>query len=101
MSSALALGSLVPLALLAACSSASTTTTSTTSTTTSTSGAGGGGGAGGAGGAGGGFTCTGTGVSKGPWSLAADATSVKIRWETCRASVDPFVSYALEAGGPS
>jgi hypothetical protein len=92
----------LPLALLAACSSAGTTTTTTTTTASSSSGTGGGGGGGGgSGGAGGGFTCAGTGVSKGPWSIAADAKGVTIRWETCRDGVEPGVVYAPEAGGPS
>ncbi|MEO7331032.1 MAG: metallophosphoesterase [Minicystis sp.] len=71
------------------------------STTTSTSGAGGG--SGGAGGSGGGegFLCPATGVSKGPWSLAIDGKSAKIRWEACRKDSVPQVIFAPEKGGAS
>ena len=96
-----ALRFLAPLALLAACSTASSATSSSTTSSTTSTGAGGAGGSSGGGGFAGGFTCDGTGVSKGPWSLAAGATSVKIRWETCRDGVAPDVAYAPEAGGPS
>lgn len=42
---------------------------------------GGSGGGGGAGGSGGSFVCPDSGVDKGPWTLAVDGTSAKIRWE--------------------
>lgn len=43
--------------------------------------------------------CTTSGVSKGPWSLAIDGTSAKIRWEACRSGTKPEVTLAPEAGG--
>jgi len=55
----------------------------------------------GGGGAGGGVSsCPATGVSKGPWSFAAEATRVKLRWEACSESTAPEVNFAPEAGGP-
>jgi hypothetical protein len=86
-----------PLGLfLAACSSAPAQPSSGASTG---SGSGGGGGGGGSGGAGGGAACGGTGVDKGPWSLAVDGTSAKIRWEACRTGTAPGVVLAPEKGG--
>jgi hypothetical protein len=43
--------------------------------------------------------CAGSGVSKGPWSLAIDETTAKIRWEACRAGVSPTLTLTPEAGG--
>ena len=45
--------------------------------------------------------CTPSGVSKGPWSLAVDGASAKIRWESCRAGGAPGVVVTPEAGGAS
>jgi hypothetical protein len=88
-------------ALLAACSSKAPATTSATTSSSASSGAGGGHeGTGGGGGAGGGVPCTASGVDKGPWSLAIDETSAKIRWEACREGTDPGVVFAPMAGGP-
>ncbi len=39
------------------------------------------------------------GISKGPWSLAATETSVKIRWEACHAGTNGDLYFAPEAGG--
>ncbi len=92
------------IALLAACSGGSqVNSTTTSSSVASSSGSGGAGGTGGAGGAGGStaLPCTASGVSKGPWSLAIDGTTAKIRWEACRAGVSGDVSYAPEGGGAS
>ncbi len=57
----------------------------------------------GAGGAGGstGIPCDATGVDKGPWSLAIDGTTAKIRWEACAPGTKGDVIYAPEAGGAS
>ncbi len=43
--------------------------------------------------------CGRSGVSKGPWVLAADLTGVKIRWEACRAGVAGGLTLTPEAGG--
>lgn len=90
-------------ASLVACSSAPTETTPTSTTTSAAGGAGGTstGSAGGGGGSGGGeaLPCTDSGVSKGPWSLAIDGTSAKVRWEACRAGTNADVVFAPEAGG--
>jgi hypothetical protein len=43
--------------------------------------------------------CDPAGISKGPWSLAIDDTSAKIRWEACRSGTMGDVVYAPEAGG--
>ncbi len=80
--------------LLAACSSTSPTQPSTGAST----GSGGSGGAGG-GGAGGGFSCGGSGVDKGPWSLAVNGTSATIRWEACRTGTAADLVFAPEKGG--
>lgn len=74
----------VPLALafLAACSSKSAQTSGT---------AGGGGSTA--------IPCDATGVDKGPWSLAIDGTSAKIRWEACQPGTKGDLIYAPEAGG--
>jgi acid phosphatase type 7 len=93
MYAAPALRLVAPLVLLAACSSGPRVTAS------STTGAGGADAGTGGGGAGGGFTCNGTGVSKGPWSFAVGVSSAKLRWETCRDGVEPDVTYVPEAGG--
>ncbi|MEP7125816.1 MAG: metallophosphoesterase [Byssovorax sp.] len=85
-----------PLGLfVAACSSSSPTQPSTGATT----GSGGSGGTGGTGGAGGGLVCGGSGVDKGPWSLAVDGTSATIRWEACRKGTDADLVFAPEKGG--
>ncbi len=39
------------------------------------------------------------GISKGPWSLAVNDTSAKIRWEACHAGTSGDVFYAPEGGG--
>ncbi len=39
------------------------------------------------------------GISKGPWSLAATETSVKIRWEACHAGTLGDLYFAPDAGG--
>jgi hypothetical protein len=84
---------------IAACSDNPSTTT-----TGSTSGSGGSStsaGTGGTGGSGGSMPipCDASGVSKGPWSLAVDGSTAKIRWEACRAGNDGDLVYAPEAGG--
>lgn len=38
-------------------------------------------------------------MTKGPWSLHADATSALVRWEACAQNGDPNVVFAPEAGG--
>ena len=81
----------------AACGGNAASTTGTTGTTGGTGGQGGAG-TGGTGGAAA-LPCTTSGVSKGPWSLAIDGTSAKIRWEACRAGTAADLSYAPEAGG--
>ncbi len=43
--------------------------------------------------------CGPTMLSKGPWSLAIDATRAKIRWESCRPGSNPTVVFAPESGG--
>jgi hypothetical protein len=40
-------------------------------------------------------------VSKGPWSLAIDGTSAKVRWEACRPGTAGDLVYTPEAGGAS
>ncbi|MEO5731769.1 MAG: metallophosphoesterase [Byssovorax sp.] len=62
-------------------------------------GSGGSGGGGGAGGSGGSFVCPNSGVDKGPWSLAVDGTSAKIRWEACRTGIAGEVLVTPEKGG--
>ena len=42
--------------------------------------------------------CGPSGVSKGPWVLAVDGTSVKIRWEACRAATPSGVGVTLASG---
>jgi len=88
---------LIPCVLLywSCSSSPSSSSTTGTSSTSSTGGTGGGGGAGG----GSAFVCPESGVTKGPWALAADTTSVKIRWEACRKGSAPEVRFTPEAGG--
>lgn len=46
-----------------------------------------------------GLVCDGTGISKGPWVLAIDGTSAKVRWEACREGTTKGLSLAPEAGG--
>jgi acid phosphatase type 7 len=43
--------------------------------------------------------CAGSGVSKGPWTLAIDEASARIRWEACRAGVSPKLTLTPELGG--
>jgi hypothetical protein len=43
--------------------------------------------------------CTSTGISKGPWSLHADSTSILVRWEACMPGTPAGLSYAPESGG--
>jgi hypothetical protein len=45
--------------------------------------------------------CSGTGISKGPWSLHVDSTSAVVRWEACMPGTPPGLSYTPEAGGAS
>jgi len=42
---------------------------------------------------------TSPGISKGPWSLAVDDTSAKIRWEACHTGTSGDLFFAPEAGG--
>jgi hypothetical protein len=56
-------------------------------------------GAGDDGGDDGGIPCEGAGISKGPWALHADGTSVVLRWEACMQGTPPGLSYAPEGGG--
>ena len=46
-----------------------------------------------------GIACPSSGVSKGPWSLAMTRTSIKVRWEACRAGTNGAVVFRPEAGG--
>jgi len=46
-----------------------------------------------------GMACPPSGVSKGPWSLAMTRTSMKVRWEACRAGTNASVILRPEAGG--
>jgi hypothetical protein len=46
-----------------------------------------------------GLVCPEAGITKGPWALAIDGTSAKIRWEACRAGVKASLSLMEEAGG--
>jgi acid phosphatase type 7 len=46
-----------------------------------------------------GFACEATGISKGPWVLAVDGTSAKVRWEACRQGTKALLSFMPEAGG--
>jgi acid phosphatase type 7 len=92
------------LVLFAACSSAPSEHASSAGAGGADAGgkSGAGGSDGGTGGAdAGGIPCDAIGVSKGPWSLAINGTSAKIRWEACRAGTVPGLSYAPEAGGPT
>jgi hypothetical protein len=56
-------------------------------------------GGGGQGGGVGGLVCDDPWVSKGPWSLAFDETSAKVRWEACADGSDPDLVMAPEGGG--
>jgi len=49
----------------------------------------------------GGVPCDATGISKGPWSLHVDSTSIVVRWEACRRGTAPGVTYAPQSGGAS
>jgi hypothetical protein len=42
--------------------------------------------------------CDGTGISKGPWVVAANDSSAKIRWEACRPGTSGDVFFVPEAG---
>lgn len=46
-----------------------------------------------------GIPCDATGVSKGPWTLAMNDSSITIRWEACRAGAKGDVVVTPEAGG--
>lgn len=95
--------SFVALGLLSfACSGTETTTSGTTSTGGSggTTGTAGPGGSGGAGGEGGGSTCLAPFVSKGPWALAVDEASAKVRWEACQPDTDAGLVFMPEESGP-
>src|SRR5690349_21197228 len=46
-----------------------------------------------------GLVCPASGVTKGPWSLAINGTSAKIRWEACRMGSAPEVIFTPEKGG--
>ncbi len=85
---------LAPLLALACGSSPASSTTSTSGTGGGSGGAGGGGSGGGEG-----IACPASGVSKGPWSLAIDGTSAKIRWEACRKGSLPELTFTPEKGG--
>jgi acid phosphatase type 7 len=43
--------------------------------------------------------CVGSGVSKGPWTLAIEETAARIRWEACRTGVSSRLTLTPEAGG--
>jgi acid phosphatase type 7 len=45
--------------------------------------------------------CGPTGISKGPWSLAATETTVTLRWEACAPGTISEVTYTPELGGDS
>jgi hypothetical protein len=47
----------------------------------------------------GGIPCGPSGISKGPWTLAVDATHAKVRWEACASGTPPAVAFAPETGG--
>jgi hypothetical protein len=42
---------------------------------------------------------TSAGISKGPWSLAVNDTSAKVRWEACHTGTSGDLFFAPEAGG--
>src|SRR5262245_65665971 len=46
-----------------------------------------------------GLVCPASGVTKGPWSLAINDTSAKIRWEACLKGSPPEVIFPPEEGG--
>jgi hypothetical protein len=81
------------LALTVGCSNDTPAQSGNTTQTT-----GGGGGAGGADGEDK-LVCPAGGVSKGPWSLAVDATSAVIRWEACAPDTSHTLTFAKEGGG--
>jgi hypothetical protein len=85
-----------PLGLLVAACSSSPPAQPSTGASTGSEGTGG---AGGSGGAGGGASCGGSGVDKGPWSLAVNGTSATIRWEACRTGTSAELAFAPEKGG--
>jgi len=43
--------------------------------------------------------CPGVGISKGPWALAIDETTAKVRWEACRSQTDRTLTFTPEQGG--
>ncbi|MFO0586020.1 MAG: metallophosphoesterase [Polyangiaceae bacterium] len=87
---------LITLSLvLAACGD---TETSSGTTTTSTGGSGGTTSAGGEGGSDT-LVCDAPFLTKGPWSLAIDATHAKIRWEACSPDATPGIHFQKESGG--
>lgn len=62
-------------------------------------GSGGTGGSGGSGGADAGPGCSGSGIDKGPWSLAITPTGAKIRWEACKEGTPKDVTLTPTLGG--
>jgi hypothetical protein len=46
-----------------------------------------------------GLVCPEAGITKGPWVLAINGSSAKVRWEACRAGVKASLSLVEEAGG--
>jgi hypothetical protein len=46
-----------------------------------------------------GLVCPEAGITKGPWVLAVDGSSAKVRWEACRSGVKASISLMEEAGG--
>jgi hypothetical protein len=91
----LALGA--SLALLVACGNDTDPASSAAGATTGSTGTDGAGGAGGALG----LSCEAPFVTKGPWALAFDATSVVVRWEACDAASASGIVVTPEDGGPS
>ncbi len=45
--------------------------------------------------------CPGVGISKGPWSLGFDETSIHVRWEACRPQSERTLTFTPEQGGAS
>lgn len=43
--------------------------------------------------------CPGVGISKGPWALAVDETTAKVRWEACRSQAERTLTLTPEQGG--
>src|SRR4051812_22348347 len=51
------------------------------------------------GGADAGLACPASGVGKGPWALAMARTTMKVRWEACRAGATNGIAFVPESGG--